>query len=493
MGQAALKAPPNEVWADNPELVARFFADPVLSWLARFIEWEEQYPTPEFHLDVSEMMQNERRMLVKAPRSFSKSGVCSRGYPLYLAANYGRLKKMAHPPVYPHNRVLVIGSNASHAQEHLLWVRGELESNDDIVSEYGDLSGDKWGEHHFRTCEGFELRAIGAGSKLRGFRPSLVIGDDLDDDEEVLSEDRRQKKRDWFDKVVINLMDKAKAQGFVIGTNIHPLCLLNYIEAKPGWKSKTYKAIQPDGSPLWPSKWPLAKLEERRKEIGPLAFASEFMNEPIISLNPVFEKEWFTGYDPDSEEFKQEERRGLYTIMRVDPAISKADESDYTATVTVSATPDKKGPIFIREVKRGHWSLRDSVNECFQTYDKYKQRRTIVETNAYQKALADELRAEQEMRRKMIGVMPIDDDKDKLRRAHSITPICQDGRVRFNFNDPMQQRLMDEMLLFPTGDHDDMVDALIGCLEHIRDWGAPLENKQTEPDSKPRHKYTGYR
>jgi predicted phage terminase large subunit-like protein len=217
------------------------------------------------------------------------------------------------------------------------------------------------------------------------------------------------------------------------------------------------------------------------------------MNEPIISLNPVFEKDWFTGYDADSVEFKEEERKGFYTIMRVDPAISKADSADYTATVVLSATPGKNGPIFVREVKRGHWSLRDTVNECFQTYDRLKQRKTIVEINAYQKALADELVAEQELRRGRIGVTAVTDDKDKLRRAHSITPMCQDGRVRFNLNDPMQQRLLDEMLLFPTGDHDDMVDAFIGALQDIREWGGLMPEVIPVEESPSRHRYTGYR
>jgi hypothetical protein len=59
--------------------------------------------------------------------------------------------------------------------------------------------------------------------------------------------------------------------------------------------------------------------------------------------------------------------------------------------------------------------------------------------------------------------------------------MCQGGRVRFNLKDPMQQRLMDEMLLFPTGDHDDMTDAFIGGLEDIRDWGKGDNNNVTGP------------
>ena len=41
----------------------------------------------------------------------------------------------------------------------------------------------------------------------------------------------------------------------------------------------------------------------------------------------------------------------------------------------------------------------------------------------------------------------------------------------------MQQRMIDEMILFPTGDHDDMVDAFVYALQDIKDWGGRSKKK----------------
>ncbi len=472
----AQTAPKNEVWVQNPELLARFLQDEYVSWLMRYIEFDDQEPIPEFHLEMSQDLKTEERVCYKAPRSYSKSSHAARGFPLWLACEYPNFVKRVNrglpiPVLRPHNRLLVVGGGYDLAIENMAWVKEELELNEDLHLTYGNLKGDKWGEKLIHLSNGVKMRAVGSGARIRGYRPTIVICDDLDDDEEVLNSEIRAKKESWFDKVIINLLDKSGAQCFVIGTDLHPLSLLNHIYNKPTWKSRTFKAYEPDGTPLWPTKWPESKLEARRKEIGDIAFNSEFMNEPIISENPVFLKEWFNYYDPESVAFKGEMRKGLYIVTSIDPAISKKDDADYTAIVTKGATFDPIPKVYTLEVKRGHWSLRDTVREAFLTAEKWNQRETLVETTAYQEALGQELRAEEENRRTNIGVVEIKPDKDKERRAHAVSPMYQNGQQYIDSNDRMQQRMIDEMILFPTGDHDDMVDAAVMSDQRIKDWG----------------------
>ena len=56
---------------------------------------------------------------------------------------------------------------------------------------------------------------------------------------------------------------------------------------------------------------------------------------------------------------------------------------------------------------------------------------------------------------------------DKITRAHLITHFFELGWIKFNHADMMQQILIDDLRLFPTGEHDDTVDALVGCLWEI--------------------------
>jgi hypothetical protein len=62
-----------------------------------------------------------------------------------------------------------------------------------------------------------------------------------------------------------------------------------------------------------------------------------------------------------------------------------------------------------------------------------------------------------------------------VRRAHKITSMIQGGQVYFDTKDPGQQRLIDELIMFPTGDHDDCADAFIGALERVQE--CSLEQK----------------
>jgi len=292
----------------------------------------------------------------------------------------------------------------------------------------------------------------------------------LENDEEVRSSDQREKTLEWMDKALLNTLERDSGFG-MIGTVLHPLALLRTMLDRPDYITEIYRALTPDGRSIWPEKWPVEALDARRREIGDIAFNSEYMNEPIISENPVFLKEWFNYYDPESVAFKEDLRKGLYIVTSIDPAISKKDEADYTAIVTKGATFDPIPKVYTLEVKRGHWSLRDTVREAFLTAEKWNQRETLVETVAYQEALGQELRAEEENRRRNIGVVEIRPDKDKERRAHAVSPMYQNGQQYIDGNDRMQQRMIDEMIMFPTGDHDDMVDAAVMGDQRIKDWG----------------------
>jgi predicted phage terminase large subunit-like protein len=201
-----------------------------------------------------------------------------------------------------------------------------------------------------------------------------------------------------------------------------------------------------------------------------LAFNSEFQNEPIISENPIFVKQWFKKYESDSEVFKRESAQGLYTVVSVDPAISKQETADYTAIVSVSATFGNESKFYVRKPIRGHWTLNQTVSEAVKIYDQYQASALIVETTAYQEALADEIRRFCDDNRRYIRILEIKPDKDKERRAHVVAPLLEQGRVYFDHNDEMTQKLMEEMIVFPTGDRDDMVDSLVYCLTELKYW-----------------------
>ena len=223
---------------------------------------------------------------------------------------------------------------------------------------------------------------------------------------------------------------------------------------------------------MWPEKWPIEALEEHKREIGTIAFNSEFQNDPIISENPIFVREWFNEYDSGGEHFKKIQKEGLYTVSAIDPAISRKENSDFSAIVTVSATFDKEPKFYVRVggVVRGHWPISKQVSELDRISRGMKANLVAIETVAYQQALADEFRTYTEEHRYFPTIKEIRPDRDKERRAHAITGPLTRGQVFFDHTDPMTQRLMDEMFLFPTGDKDDLTDAFVYAMSLCMRW-----------------------
>lgn len=417
------------------------------------------------HIELHDAIDaGHKRIVAVIPRSMAKSTIFTK---------HGTIKDIC---VGENHKITIVSDTAALAYYWLGEIRKELENNRYLISHFGEMKTDKWTEKHIvcRRKDGtlVEVRAVGAGAQARGFRPHKIVVDDLENDENVRSEDQRAKLKDWFDKALINTLE-PDGQLVMLGTMLHPQALLNDVTHRPGWKVFKYQAITPDGKPLWPQKWPLDKLKERRAEIGHLAFQSEFMNEPIISENPIFIREWFRPYEPESAVFKNDLSKGLHHVIAIDPAISKKETADYTAICTIGSTFDNPTKHYLRRdgCVRGHWTINKQVTELVRLYDKFQASQILVETTAYQEALSQELRRWCEENRRHINIREIKPDKDKERRAHAVAPTVERGQVYYDPEDAGHIRLLDEAVLFPTGDRDDQVDAFVYALKEQIEWG----------------------
>ena len=458
----------------------RMLANPVANWEARFIERDRGHPQPEMHLDILDDLIHKKRHVVRAPRSYAKTTKI-RNFILFLMYEQENIKKGKYPGIYPHTTVRYLSYAGKKALEVTSQIDAEVKGNETLLDRYGDISGGTWTQEKQITRGGFEFTVAGRGAQVRGFRPTLLICDDLDDDEEVESDDRLEKAFRWFDSAVYNTIDEDDYQVFVIGTTLEEVSLLNYIADKPSFSEHTYQAyeggIQAEGYEVWPSKWPHEKLQRRKADIGHRSFMSEFMNEPQPGETPIFERNWFKPYDPDSAMFEKLLEQTLFTVECVDPAISKKDGSDYTALVTVSATFEDQPRIYIRTggVRRGHWSLPRTVSESYNLYDKFFVNELGVEKVAYQEALCDEIDAYMAVNRRNMEVTPMVPDGDKERRANSVVPFVERGHVFYDPDDPMHLRLIDECVLFKPGKVNikkDIMDAFVYCLILIKEWQA---------------------
>lgn len=432
---------------------------------------------PAFHTELYELAQSDRRRLViVAPRSFAKSTVYSKIYPLHQV-----VQGKCHI-----NKITIVSATAALAEHWLREIKTHLEENPWLINQYGDGKTNKWTQDHivWKRIDGTkcEVQAKGAGYQLRGFRPDIIILDDIDTDEGVRSSEQREKLLDWFNKALINTLEK-ESQLIMVGTLLHPLSLLANVMNRPDWTVRKYEAITPQGESLWPEKWPIEALRKREKEIGHLAFQSEFMNNPIVNENPIVVREWLHPYISKSLTFEKIKKDGLYTVCAIDPAIGRKETNDFTAIVSVSATYEREPKFYVRVggVRRGHWPMNKQIAELDRTYKDVGGKLIVIETVAYQQALADEFRLYCENEHRYPQIREVKPDRDKERRAHAIAPMLEQGRVYFDHDDPMTCKLMDELAMFPTGDRDDLVDAFVYAMTELKKWVRRERTKTAGP------------
>jgi hypothetical protein len=302
---------------DKEQAIAyyKLFSGDFLEFVKYFCKDYLTSSIPEFHKEVYDLLPKSPRICLASPRGHGKSTIASVFYPLWL----GLFQKRQD--------ITIISASESLAIEWLRKIKRELETNRKILAFFGDLKSDKWTENHIilKNDKRVNIRARGAGGQIRGFRPDVLICDDLETNESVESEEQRKKLKDWIFKDCLNTL-MPEGQFIIIGTIIHPLSVLSDLLAVDnGWVKKKYQAYidgrQEAGNELWKELWTHEKLQQRKREIGSWAFASEYMNNPISDETAPIKEHQIRYWTEFPTTYS--------SVLAVDPAYSDDEKSDF--------------------------------------------------------------------------------------------------------------------------------------------------------------------
>lgn len=183
--------------------------------------------------------------------------------------------------------------------------------------------------------------------------------------------------------------------------------------------------------------------------MGSYVFANQYMNEVIPADAQSFKKEWFQYYDTLPSKYN--------TFVFVDPAISQADTADFTGVVVVHVDTDNRW--YVSVAKRHKLTATEIVGLVFDIYSRVSPTIIGIEDVAYQRALLHFMADEMRRRNRFIpiqGVRP-PPEKSKQTKILGLVP-------RFEWKNVFLSRglvdLEHELLTFPRGSHDDLIDAL---------------------------------
>ncbi len=446
---------------------------------------------PAFHLDLFADFSHPNNTATAAPRGHAKTTIGS------IEIIYRIVNCFSH-------YILPISDTYSQARDIVDNIRGELEGNALLRWVYGDLSTDwHWTSGSFTTSNDVRVTARGSNMKVRGlkyrhWRPDYVPVDDIENDEAVGKQERRDKLMNWFKRAVLPAMASRNAKVAMVGTVLHDDSLLNNIlkgeKGFAGWRSHRFASINSDSDgtecALWPAKFPIDILHRMRDDpsyegyLGPIVFAQEMQNEAIDDSSRVIKRAWIYGTDekplpysltakeeqwkaahpPDSKSWLESEITQI--IMAVDPAISEKTTADYFAIFVLGV--DRNGEIWQLDVYQERigdidQQIKISIDHGLQ----WKVDRLKVESVAYQAGLARAIRREAAKRNTHLPVFEVKPDKDKFRRAVIHSANFAGGLVHLRTDHPLFDALVKQILDFPVGEHDDMFDAYMHAAEDL--------------------------
>jgi phage terminase large subunit-like protein len=429
---------------------------------------------PSFHSEMYSLLLKTLRIVLAAPRGFAKSKICSKFYPLHQSLF--NLKK----------DICIISASENLAIEWLRQIRMEIESNQLIHHFFGDLRSPKWTETHLILNNKLKtsIRARGAGGQIRGFRPDLVILDDIETDESVASEDQRNKLRNWLFKACINTL-LPHGQFIMIGTIISPLAILQEIlSSDNSWDKRKYQAYrearQEPGYELWVDLWNHARLQARKKEIGSFAFASEYLNDPISSETAPIK--------PHQIRYWEELPQQYSCVIAVDPAYSEEERADYKVASLVGI--DHNNNRYLISYIRNHKPSGEFIDGILNMYLQNKDKITAVglPKGAGDTEFWNSVTRKAEERKiypPFVELKNVFKDGDRVKRKKSerhiaaLQPLFESGKYYIHSN---HAEARDELLSIGASRWDDIVDTMTYA-EQI------LTPGYTEPDLPARGRY----
>jgi predicted phage terminase large subunit-like protein len=390
---------------------------------------------------------------------------------------------------------MMVGSKSQGiAQAFLKEVRQHFEVNDDLIRVFGDMQNKKqWNDTQFtvntRTIIKKEatMTALGASGAVVSKHFDVIIADDLVGFENARTESQRVKLKEWFYSALSPTLE-PEGEMHILGTRYHPLDLYqNFIdsgnyhvqiqmsinkfdESKKSHRTWRDKGIIPaelkqgEEFSLWADKFDLPTVQKIRIESGSIIFGMQYQNDVELAKGNIYKPEYFRHFDgytiTESNEVYvtyrdregQSHKKKVKVYMGIDLAVSQQSSADYFVLMVIGLDDEKN--IFILDYVKERLTFDAQFTKIMQYgYDKFPMVERIgIETNAYQLAMAQELR-----RSSTLPLINIKTVRDKISRALRRSALFENGKVFFRDN---MQDLEETLLLFPEVEHDDLFDGM---------------------------------
>lgn len=312
------------------------------------------------------------------------------------------------------------------------------------------------------------ISCMGIDTTKNGMHYDLIIGDDLHSEKNVTNREQIQQVIEHY-KLAFSLLDPGRPM-IIIGTRWHELDLYGHIIDYESEDFNILKksAYNPDGSLFFPEVLSEVALDKIRRRQGTSIFSKQYLNEPVSDENATFKKEQFKYVNLADILGRPMNYYWLIDPSYTDPRNPSGTYSDYAGFVLAGI--DYQREYYVRWVIRQKMTYSDIINKMFELYadpqfKDIKKIRFILEVIGT-KSLSYELAQEQRRRNTWLPITEIKSrHENKEERIRGLAPVYENGMMHHVRECPDLDQLEMELVGFPTGRHDDLVDPLATLLE----------------------------
>lgn len=325
-----------------------------------------------------------------------------------------------------------------------------------------------------------------------GMHYDLIICDDLHSEKNVTNKEQILQVIDHY-KLAFSLLDPGKPM-IVIGTRWHELDLYGHIIdfEQQDFNILKKSAYNPDGGLFFPEVLSEEALDKIRRRQGAGIFSKQYLNEPVSDENATFKRDQMV-----RKSWEDVKGRPMNWYLSIDPSYtdprSGGNYSDYVGMVLVGM--DYQRDLYVRHIVRKKMTYSETIDEIFRLYtdrkfEDIRNMKIILEVIGT-KSLSYELHNEQRRRNTWLPVQEIKSrTENKEERIRGLAPFYEYGHIFHIRECPQIEELELELLQFPTGRHDDIIDPLATVLEVA----SPPTNKMPHTeDDRPRRRLLNYK
>ncbi len=388
-----------------------------------------------------------RRLIVNLPPRHGKSLLCSSVFPAWYLGRH------------PRRNVIMATHSAELSERNSRAARALVQ--DSRWPFDSRLSGDSSSASRWNLDIGGGVYACGLGGSITGRGANVLVIDDLQHDSG--SDGDRETAWRWFCEIATPRLE-PNAAIVAVGTRFAEDDvfgrLLDGPDAKE-WTVLRLPALAEEGDPigrkqgeaLWPERIGVAELEGRRRSMGSRWFECQFQQNPVPAEGNLIRAEWFQRYETAPTEFTK-------VVCALDAAAKVGVANDYSAIVKIGVA---KGAFYVLDVWRAKVEFPALIRRVTALGDETPKPSAIyVEDASNATALIQALKREAHL-----PIVPVAAKGSKISRVEGITGTLEAKKVFLPKEAPWLLDFERELLSFPAGKHDDMVDALTLALSKL--------------------------